>query len=145
VVAANTDVSSAFQQLLSEDAHGFNDLEARLQECLGQPATSLKSTRPGRKISSAPLAEAREDWPQEAFVEACRLLVELSSFPSLGVQPNEASVSPLKPPTWLQTLLILSAGLHRPQALRLLAASTLLDLLALLQAVPAHQVSQINI
>jgi hypothetical protein len=133
-------VSTSFQLLLTEEAHGQNDLEARLQECLDQTSATTKSARPGRTITNTSFAEAQEDWPQEAFIEACRLLVELSSFPTLGSQPHETPAAPTKPPTWLQTLLVLSAGIRQPQALRLLAASTLLDLLALLQAVPAHQV-----
>lgn len=136
----NNDVPSSFQLLLTEEAHSQNDLEARLQECLGQTSANTKSIKPGRISTIASFAEAQEDWPQEAFIEACRLLVELSSFPTLGSQPHESPAASIKPPTWLQTLLVLSAGIRRPQALRLLAASTLLDLLALLQAVPAHQV-----
>ncbi|CAB3373210.1 Hypothetical predicted protein [Cloeon dipterum] len=139
VVTENTDITSAFQHLLNEDIFGPNDLEARLQECLGQAASSTRLTRPGRATINSPLAIAREDWPQEAFIEACRLLVELSSFPSLGTQPLEMPSSLESPSAWLQSLLVLTAGLPKPHALRLLAASTLLDLLALLQAVPANQ------
>ncbi|XP_059475824.1 protein dopey-1-like isoform X2 [Neocloeon triangulifer] len=139
VVTESTDVTSAFQHLLNEDAYGPHDLEARLQECLGQSASAARFLRPGRATINSPLASARDKWPEEAFAEACRLLVELSSFPTLGTQPQEMPVTPERPPSWLQTLLVLTAGLPKPQRLRLLAASTLLDLLALLQAVPTNQ------
>ncbi|KAF4532766.1 hypothetical protein B566_EDAN003546 [Ephemera danica] len=160
ILSAETDLATALHHLLSippkdSTEHRTKELENKLKECLGKLDTDKEANKGTPAMQQGALAMPGPEWPglQECLNQACRLLVELSTFPTLCTpgrtpttdrEPLTFGEVPRRFPAWLQTLLVLCAGLNTSSStgassLQLLAAATFLDLLALLRAVPTSQ------